>query len=119
MFGISMQSLYCGVCSWDAQPGAALLPLVCRHIPVASLLSTTELLQSFSHSMCFSRVGCAPQSLLVKGLPRHLKPKIPVKLPCYLLFTVVFAADLILYLIFPLGMLHFDASMHTFPCRGQ
>lgn len=81
--------------------------------------SVAELLQSFSHGLCFSRVGCAPRSLLAKGLPRHLRPKIPVKSPCYLLFSVVFAADSILYLSFPLGVLHFDALTHTSLCRGQ
>lgn len=103
----------------DAQPSAALVPAVRRHIPAASLLSAAELLQSFCHGLCSSRAGCAPRSLLAKGLHRHLRPKIPVKSLCYLLFSVVSAAELILYLFFPLGALHFDASMHTSPCRGQ
>lgn len=87
MFGTSMQSLLCGISSTALS--VALLPVVCWHISGIAL-------QSFGHGLCFSRAGCAPWSLPAKELPRHLRPKIRVKSLCYLLFSVVFAADWIL-----------------------
>jgi len=82
------------------RPGRGDVPTACRHVPAASLHATAELLQSFSHGLRLSRAGCAPRSPPAKGLTRHPRPKIPVKPPCYLLFSVAFAADSILYLFF-------------------
>lgn len=64
--------------------------------------STRESLQSFSLSLCVSRLGRAPRaaggrSPQAKGLPRRLRPKIPVKPPGYLLSSVAFATDSVLY----------------------
>lgn len=77
---------------WDAQPGAAQLPVLAHPCGSAPAKLPVRLL--------FSRAGCAPRAPPAQGLPRHLRPKIPVKSPCYLLSSVVFAADAILYLFF-------------------
>lgn len=95
---------------WDAQLGAAQLPVPAHPRGSAPAKLPARLL--------FSRAGCAPRALPAQGLPRHLRPKIPVKSPCYLLSSVAFAADPILLFIFPLGVLHFDALTRHFPVPG-
>lgn len=123
VLGTSMQSLSCSIRSaaLSLAVGMPSPALLCspRCAGTSPRHHSSARPSSCKISSRFSRAGCALPSPPAKGLPRHLRPKNPVKSLCYLLFSVVFAADSIPYLFFPLGALHFDASTHISPCQGQ
>lgn len=118
MFGTSMQSLLCGISS--AALSTALLPTVWWHISVASLCTAWQTSCKASAMTCaFPGQDVHPGPYQQRSSPGILDQKFHVKSLCYLLFSVVFAAEWILYLFFPLGVLHFDALTHSSPCWGQ